>query len=128
MKTMLPLRSLAVLIVLVSSSPAFGFRRYGPFELTGSVSAQNLVRNSDIDRLAFVQQRNTAKIRLDYDILDKGKFLERFEPLPFIESAHMLLLYRGVYDSVYDYAPGFEQKDIYGYPVSLGRRLVDLPN
>lgn len=127
MKTMLRSRCIVLLIVLVSSSPAFAFRRYGPFELSGSVAAQNLIRNSDIDRLAFIQQRNTAKIRLDYDVLDKGKLFERFEA-PFFESAHLFLLYRGVYDSVYDYAPGFEQKDIYGYPLGLGNRLVDLDN
>jgi hypothetical protein len=115
MNTALRTWRLVLLFLLISSAPAFAFRRYGPFELTGNVSAQNLLRHPDIDEYAFVQQRNTAKLRLDFDLLEKGKFLERFE-IPFLERAKLLLLYRGVYDSVYDAKPGFIQKDIYGIP------------
>jgi hypothetical protein len=118
---------LIILGLALGSLPGrvLALRRQGPFELTGNVSAQQLFRHSDIDQWAFIQQRNTVKIRFDYNMLDRGKFIERFE-LPFLERARLFMLYRGVYDSVYDYSPGFEQKDIYGLPIGLDNRLEDL--
>ena len=91
--------------------------RYGPLEVSGNVSAQNEIRTPDIDQYSLVQQRNTLRIRVDYDMLDRGKLIERFD-IPFIDKTKLFLLYRGVYDSVYDIKPGFPQKDIYGKEIS----------
>jgi hypothetical protein len=118
-------RLVVFLAVLLTASSASALRRLGPLEIAGSISAQNLVRHPDIDEWAFVQQRNTVKLRLDYNMIDKGKFIERFE-IPGVESAHLFMLYRGVYDSVYDYSPSFDQKDIYGFSIGLNNRLEDL--
>lgn len=97
--------------------------RYGPLEVSGNIAAQQLVRfNPDIDKLALVQQRNTLKVRVDYSLLNGGKLIDRYE-VPLLEQAKLLMLYRGVYDSIYDYTPGFEQDDIYGMPTHL--RLSD---
>ena len=127
MNTVLRSWSLVLLFFLVSAGPAIAFKRYGPFELTGNIAGQQLFRHSDIDEWAFVQQRNTLKLRFDYNMYDKGVLFGAL-PVPFIERANLLALYRGVYDSVYDYTPGFEQEDIYGYDVGLNNRLNDLPN
>jgi hypothetical protein len=97
--------------------------RYGPFELSGNISAQELIRfNPDVDRFALVQQRNTVKLRVDYQMLERGRLLNQLE-VPFVESTKLLLLYRGSYDSVYDSTPGFQQKDIYGNLESAARSV-----
>ncbi len=113
---------IGVLLVVVSGTAAQALPRYGPFELSGNLSAQNLIRHRDSDQYAFVQQRNTFKLRFDAQVLDRGRLLDRFDyGLPGIDRMRLFLLYRGVYDSIYDIAPGFDQKDIYG------RHLTDLP-
>lgn len=127
MNTVLRCWRFVLLFVLLSASPVAAFKRYGPFELTGNVSSQQLFRHPDIDEWAFVQQRNTLRLRFDYNMFDKGLLFSGISA-PFLESAKLHVLYRGDYDSVYDYTPGFEQKDIYGYEVGLNNRLNDLPN
>ena len=97
--------------------------RYGPLELSGNISAQQIIRHPDVDTYSFIQQRNTFKLRVDYSLLDQGKLIQRYE-IPFVERAKLYVLYRGVYDSVYDLTPGFEQTDIYGRPTHL--RLDDI--
>ncbi len=85
--------------------------KYGPLELSGSVDTQNLLRASSIEEWQFIQNRNTALIRLDYEWLQKGKLLDRFQ-VPFIKRSKLYVLYRGVYDSFWDIAPGGRQKGV----------------
>lgn len=92
--------------------------RYGPAELSGNLAAQQLIRHPDPEHYSLVQQRNTLKLRLDYELIDRGRAFD-FVDIPFIEDTKLFLLYRGVYDSVYDIAPGFEQNDIYGKPIGV---------
>lgn len=87
--------------------------KYGPLELSGNLQSQNIVRHPDVDEWHFIQQRNTARFRVDWNWVDKGKWIDRFE-LPFIESSKLFLLYRGVYDSIYDYTPTFRERDYRG--------------
>jgi hypothetical protein len=98
--------------------------RYGPLEISGNVSAQQLFRTPDIETWGLIQQRNTVKLRVDYNLLERGQLANLLE-IPGIERAKLYLFYRGVYDSVYDLTPGFEQNDIYGLPIGL--RLSDIP-
>ena len=102
---------------------AYALPRYGPLEVSGNVSAQQEIRMRDVDQYDFVQQRNTLKLRVDYELLKDGRLIDRYN-VGFIDKAHLFLLYRGVYDSVYGYTPGFPQHDIWGRPVSL--RLDDV--
>ncbi|MGD9764878.1 MAG: DUF1302 family protein [Candidatus Binatia bacterium] len=101
--------------------------KYGPIELSGSVDTQTLMRTSSIDNWQFVQNRNTALIRLDYEWLQKGKFVDRFD-VPFIKRSKLYILYRGVYDSFWDIGPGGRQKgvtpndDYVGGPI-VGNRI-----
>jgi hypothetical protein len=105
---------LASMLVLLGLRPARATQKWGPLQLSGNLQSQNIVRTPDPGTFEFIQNRNTAHIRLDYDWLQGGKFYNKYD-IPFIESSHLFLLYRGVYDSVYDLLPGFQQKeDIHG--------------
>ncbi len=78
------------------------------------MQSQNLVRSPDASTYEFIQNRNTARIRLDYDWFEGGKFIGKYN-IPFVEKSSMTLLWRGVYDSIYSFTPGFLQKtDIKG--------------
>jgi hypothetical protein len=88
--------------------------RFGALQVSGNLQSQNLVRTPDINTYEFVQNRNTARIRLDYDWFEGGKFIGKYN-IPFIEKSAFTLLWRGVYDSIYTFTPGFLQKtDIHG--------------
>ncbi|HLK11599.1 MAG TPA: DUF1302 family protein [Candidatus Binatia bacterium] len=94
--------------------PARATQKWGPLQLSGNVQSQNIVRTPDASTYEFIQNRNIAHIRLDYDWLQGGQFYNKYD-IPFIESSHLFLLYRGVYDSIYDTKPAFLQKeDIHG--------------
>ncbi len=94
----------AAALVLLTTSPAPATMKYGPLELSGNLQSQNIIRNPDVDEYHLVQQRNTMRARVDWAWLEKGKWLDRID-LPFIESSKFFLLYRGVYDSIYDTTP-----------------------
>ena len=78
--------------------------KYGPLELSGNLQTQNIIRNPDIDEYHFVQQRNAFRARVDWIGIEKGKWIDRID-VPFVESSKLFLLYRGSYDSIYDYTP-----------------------
>ena len=61
---------------------------------------------SGAEALALLQQRNVARIRLDYDFIKDDKVASRWDAPDFLDSVKGYLLYRGVYDSYYDFAPG----------------------
>src|ERR1043165_7728494 len=103
----------AAALVLLSTSPAPATMKYGPLELSGNLQSQNIIRHPDIDEYHFVQQRNTMRARVDWNWLERGKWIDRIN-LPFIESSKFFLLYRGVYDSIYDYEPTNRERDFRG--------------
>jgi hypothetical protein len=98
---------------LLVSFPAGATQKFGPIELSGNLQSQNIVRHPDVDEYHFVQQRNTFRARVDWDLLQHGKLIDRFD-LSFIQSAKLLLIYRGVYDSIYDYTPQLRERDFRG--------------
>ena len=107
-------RVLAWVVVAVSigiADRAGATQTVGPLELSGNVQSQQLIRHPDVDQYYFVQQRNTLRVRVDYEWMKRGgKFLDRYDLSDWIESSHLLLLYRGVYDSIYDLTPGITEK------------------
>ena len=117
----------AVTLLLLGSGVAHATMKYGPLELSGNLQSQNIVRNPDIDEFHFIQQRNTMRFRVDWDWFEKGKLMDRFE-LPFLKSSKLFLLYRGVYDSIYDIQPTLRERDFRGRkPSRIGQRdLGDL--
>src|SRR5438477_8774610 len=89
-------------------------QKFGPIQLSGNAQSANIVRTPDVDTYQFIMNRNTIHLRLDYDWLQSGKFYNKYD-IPFIESSHLSLIWRGVYDSIYNTTPGFIQKeDIHG--------------
>ncbi len=92
--------------------------KYGDMDLSGRLRATNLVRHQDFDNMAFIMQRNELKLRFEWKWLQRGKAVNRFS-LPWLERSDMFLVYRGIYDSVYDITPGqIERKDLSGRTLS----------
>ena len=113
-----------MLAVEVALAPlAHATLRYGPIELSGSVDSQAWLRSTEIDQWQFIQNRNTALLRLDYEWLQNGKLIDRFD-LPFIKRSKLYMLYRGVYDSFWDIGPGGRQKGITVYDDMVGGPIV----
>lgn len=111
-----------ILLAMLLEGPAYATLKYGQVQFSGSFATQNLVRTPDIDNLQFVQNRNTAYLRMDWDWFKDGKLVELIE-LPFVKDTKFFLLYRGVYDGIYDLGPGDKQRgitrfdDIVGGPI-----------
>jgi len=104
--------------------------RFGPdFEFSGDLSAQNLVRMRTVGGFQFVQQRNSARLRLDWNILHDDKIANKWDAPDWIESTKLYLLYRGVYDSYFDWAPGGRLYDFTGKAIpSVGLSGQPLPD
>jgi hypothetical protein len=94
-----------VLAIGALATTASATQKFGPLELSGNVQSQQLIRTPDASTYQFIQQRNTFRARVDWDWVQRGKWLDRFDFSDLIESSHLFLLYRGVYDSVYDTLP-----------------------
>jgi len=109
----------AVLAGLAVVHPAAATVKYGPIEISGSVDTQNLFRASEIDEWQFIQDRNTALIRFEYDWLQSGKFLDRID-VPGIKRSKLYLLYRGTYDGFWGIAPGGRQVGVTRYDDKIG--------
>lgn len=114
------------LVLTGSSVPAAATIKYGDVQFSGSFTTQNLIRTPDIDELQFIQNRNFAYLRMDWDWFKKGQFFQLWE-VPFIKESKFFLLYRGVYDGFYDLAPGGNQRgltrfdDLVGGPIEGNR-------
>jgi hypothetical protein len=120
----------AVTVVLLVRGHAAATVRYGPFQVSGNVQSQNLARHPDVESYSFIQNRNTAHLQVEYAWLEAGRLAGRYD-VPFIERSRLLVLWRGVYDSIYDTTPGFVQKqdfhgraygglDYYDYATKVG--------
>src|SRR2546427_10510495 len=97
-----------VALAAVAASPprAAATQRFGPVQLSGNLQSQNLVRHPDASTYEYIQNRNTAHVRLDYDWLQAGRFYGKYD-VPFVESSRLLLLWRGGYHSASGPTPRF---------------------
>jgi hypothetical protein len=82
---------------------------YGPVSLTGNLQTQQIFRHPEPDKWSIIQQRNVIRLRLEYDWIKEGQAFDRLS-VPWIARAHFVALYRGVYDSIYDFRPGPRQE------------------
>jgi len=103
------LAGVAVIATLLLTSPAQATIRLhnlglGKLEVSGNVQTQNIVRHRDIDSWEFVQQRNVFRARVDWELISGGKLMQRWK-IPGVRKSKLFLLYRGMYDSIYDYTP-----------------------
>jgi uncharacterized protein DUF1302 len=118
------LGGLVALLTIAGPNRAGATIKYGPFQLSGSLQSQNLIRHPDVDSYNITQQRNTARLQLEYKWLENGKFIDKYD-IPFIARSSLYVLYRGVYDSFYDFTPGYiEKSDVHG-KVYNGQDLFD---
>jgi hypothetical protein len=123
-----------LMLACFAPRPADATQKFGPIQVSGNIQSANIVRTPDLGTFQYIMNRNTAHLRLDYDWLLGGKFYNKYD-IPFLESSHLSVVWRGVYDSIYDTTPGFIQKeDIHGRAYSGNltldeyRRLKGLPS
>ena len=98
--------ALALGVSLLAAGRAEATIQLGDAMVFGDLSAQNLFRMRQVGNFNLVQQRNTLRVGLDYKWLEDGKLADKWETPGFINKSSVYLLYRGVYDSVYDLLPG----------------------
>ena len=119
--------SAAVALVLgpVTAHALYRTDKVGDVDIGGRVRSTNLFRHQDIDRWAFIMQRNELKLRFEWKWLHRGKAFNRWQ-LPWIDRSDIFLVYRGIYDSVYDFTPGMiEDKDFQGDSIGRFARSLD---
>ena len=90
-----------------------------PWSFSGNVQTQQIFRHPAPDKWSIVQQRNTVRLRLEYDWIQDGRIFGRL-PAGWAKSAHFVGLYRGSYDSVYDFRPG-PRLEVHPYKGRAGR-------
>ena len=118
MKRLSTFLKVAVCLTVLAPSAAHAIYRSAHVDLGGHLRTTNIFRHPDIDKWAFIMQRNSLKLRLEYKWLQRGKAFGKFS-MPFIERSDLFVLYRGVYDSIYDTTPGqVERFDLSGDPIS----------
>src|SRR5689334_12365646 len=105
MKRLSTFLKVAVCLTVLAPSYAHAIYRSASVDLGGHLRTTNIFRHPDIDKWAFIMQRNSLKLRLEYKWLQRGKAFGKYN-IPFIERSDLFVLYRGVYDSVYDLTPG----------------------
>lgn len=96
----------AAVVVALVATPASATIQLGDLLLFGDISAQNLFRMRQVGNFNLVQQRNTLRVGVDYKWLHDGKLIGQYNSPSFIKQSSLYMLYRGVYDSVYDLKPG----------------------
>jgi hypothetical protein len=119
--------ALAALVLVVQfASCESRAGQLGAIATWGSLQTQNIVRHPDVGEYHFIQQRNTLHIGLQWESVRDDR-RDAFD-LPLVEQARLLLLYRGVYDSIYDFTPIFRERDLRGRKPSRAaeRDLEDL--
>jgi hypothetical protein len=106
--------------------PVGATMKFGTLQLSGNLETENSIRTPDFSTADFVMNRNTARLRVDWDWVDRGKFMDGFD-VPFVKRSKLYLLYRGVYDGFYEVAPGGRQvgvtrfDDLVGGPIAGNR-------
>ncbi len=98
--------------------------KYGDIQISGNIEVQNLVRIRDQFKLYPVQQRNTLRLQYEHELVKGGKLLGGEFSIPFIDKADFFAYYRGVYDSIYDIAPGGRLRTQDG---GVATRISDFP-
>src|SRR6266849_5021970 len=101
---------LGAILLALAPRAARATQKFGPIQVSGNLQTANIVRTPDQSTYEYIMNRNTAHVRLDYDWLQSGKFYNKYD-IPFLESSHLSVVWRGVYDSIYDTTPGFIQKE-----------------
>jgi hypothetical protein len=125
MKALSTTLKLALVLTLAAPNTAQAIYRSNSLDIGGHIRSTNIVRHQDFDNMAFIMQRNSLKLRMEWKWLQRGKAFGKFN-VPFLDRSDFYVLYRGVYDSIYDYTPGqIDRKDISGDPISPALASLD---
>src|SRR2546427_10666961 len=100
---------LSLLVFTLSVASAHADFTSGPLSFSGNLQTQQIFRHPEPDKWSIIQQRNVVPVRLEYDWIKEGQAFGRLA-FPWIQRAHLVVLYRGVYDSIYDFQPGPRQE------------------
>lgn len=103
-------------------SPGLDVRDLG---VSGNLESQTIVRHPQVDDLQWVQNRNTLRLRAEWDWMRDGKLLGQ-APVPWLKDWQTVLLYRGVYDSFYDAGTGENQTGQERSDDLIGGSIADL--
>jgi hypothetical protein len=107
MRTQRVLTGLVAVVLIVVAGRAEATQKFGPLELSGNLQSQQLIRHPDINSYELIQQRNTLRVRVEWEWMKHGGlWFDRFDLSEWVDHSNLFLLYRGVYDSVYDTTPG----------------------
>ncbi|MGE4094909.1 MAG: DUF1302 family protein, partial [Candidatus Binatia bacterium] len=113
-------------LLLLAFSLSHADLNYGPLSFSGNLQTQQIFRHPEPEKWSIIQQRNVVRVRLEYDWIDEGQAFRLFAT-PWIRRAHLVALYRGVYDSAYDFLPGPRQEAFpYRGPLRRDGKLADL--
>lgn len=128
MKRLSILLQVGLYLAILAPSSAHAIYRSNSVDFSGNVRTTNIFRNPDIDQWAFIMQRNSLKLRLEWKWLQRGKAFGKWN-MPWLERSDIFVLYRGVYDSIYDITPGqTDRSDISGDPIEPAfARLESIP-
>ncbi len=114
MRSFSTILKLVLCLCLLTPSAAHALIRTNSLDIGGHIRTTNVVRTQDLDNMAFIMQRNQLKLRLEWKWLQRGKAFGKYN-IPFLKRADLFMLYRGIYESVYDLTPGMiETKDFQG--------------
>ena len=112
MKRLFGVTSIAALLAVATvflATPAEALYRGkflgGDIDLGGRLRSINVMRHQDFDRMAFIMQRNELKLRMEWKFLQRGKAFGKYK-VSWLDRADLFMVYRGIYDSVYDIKPG----------------------
>ena len=109
--TLAGLLTAVALILALAASDARATLRYGAVQISGNLETQQLFRidqSRDEPFQAFnpIQQRNTFRLQYEHELVQAGFLLGALDVSSVAKKASLFLYYRGVYDSIYDIAPG----------------------
>ena len=100
---------LAIAVVPEEADALYRSKEYGSLDLSGRVRANTVFRHQDWNKYDFIMQRNELKLRFEWRWADRGKAFKRYT-IPWLKRSDVYLLYRGIYDSIYDYGPGSSER------------------
>ncbi len=113
--------AVGIAFFLLCATPASATFDFGPLSIFGSLETQNLFRMRQVGDFQPVQQRNTLLFGGELAIVESGRLAKGLSSdevsIPWLDEVSLFGLYRGVYDSIYDIAPGGNLYDITGQPV-----------
>ena len=62
-----------------TASALYRGTEYGDMDISGRLRTTNIVRHRNLDKLAFIMQRNELRLRFEWKWLQRGKAFKRFK-------------------------------------------------